>query len=56
LPYRFERCGYQPIRNDTAKDGLWKIRGKRQVIYARITLSTAEQLKAARALVKGDPE
>jgi hypothetical protein len=26
---RFERCGYVPVRNETAKDGLWKISGAR---------------------------
>jgi Family of unknown function (DUF5906) len=51
IPHRLEKCGYVPVRNDLADDGLWKMSGKRQVIYARSTLSLAAQLKAARSLV-----
>ena len=50
IPHRLEKCGYVPVRNDTADDGLWKLNGKRQVIYARSTLPLAAQLKAARQL------
>jgi len=53
IPHRMERAGYVSIRNGDAKDGLWKINGHRQVIYARSELSAAEQLRAARALVLG---
>jgi hypothetical protein len=31
IPHRLEACGYQPMRNGGATDGLWKIGGKRQV-------------------------
>ena len=51
IPHRMELCGYLPIRNDAAKDGYWKVDGKRQPIYARSDLSVADQLRAARALV-----
>ena len=51
IPHRMESCGYLPVRNDAAKDGLWKVQGKRQVVYARSDLSAADQLKAARALI-----
>jgi hypothetical protein len=47
IPHRLERCGYTPVRNDLAKDGLWKINGTRQVIYAKDTLSIRDRLKAA---------
>ena len=50
IPHRLEKCGYVPVRNDTADDGLWKLNGRRQVIYARSTLPLAAQLKAARQL------
>jgi hypothetical protein len=50
IPHRFEQCGYVPVRNDAATDGLWKISGRRQVVYARSTLSISERLKAARYL------
>jgi hypothetical protein len=48
--YRFEACGYIAVRNDAAKDGLWKIAGARQVVYAKNTLPLAEQMRAARKL------
>jgi hypothetical protein len=50
IPHRMEGCDYMPVRNDAAKDGLWKISGKRQVIYGRKDLSLADQIRAARAL------
>ena len=50
IPRRLETCGYVPVRNDVAEDGLWRIGGKRQAVYARKTLSGQERLAAARAL------
>jgi hypothetical protein len=39
IPHRFEACGYVPVRNpDDARDGQWRIKGKRQTVYARQTL------------------
>jgi hypothetical protein len=51
LPHQLERCGYVSIRNPKAKDGLWKINGARQVVYAKIGLLPNEQLAAARKRV-----
>jgi hypothetical protein len=53
IPYRMEQCGYVPIRNDAAKDGLWKINATRQVVYAKDTLSIRDRLTAARQLTNG---
>jgi hypothetical protein len=53
IPYRLEGAGYVQVANDAAQDGLWKINGKRQVIYARNDLPAAERLKAARQIVEG---
>jgi hypothetical protein len=50
IPYRMEQCGYVPVRNDAAEDGLWKIYGKRQVIYAKSRLSPQERIAAAKRL------
>jgi hypothetical protein len=58
IPYRLERCGYTPVRNDGAKDGLWKFRklwqttgdGTRQVIYAKAELSVQDRIRAAQKL------
>jgi hypothetical protein len=52
IPHRFEQAGYVAIHNDTAKDGLWKIKGKRQVVYAKATLSVAEQMKAVQKMIR----
>ena len=50
LPHRFERCGYISVRNPHAKDGLWKLKGARQVIYARATLEPRDREAAAQRL------
>ena len=50
IPRRLEACGYVPVRNDAAGDGLWRIGGKRQAVYAKKTLSAQERIAAARAL------
>jgi hypothetical protein len=47
IPHRLESCGYVAVRNDAAKDGLWKIDGKRQVIYAKNELSLRDRIRAA---------
>jgi hypothetical protein len=52
FPYRFERCGYVSVRNPDAKDGLWKLKGERQVIYAKASLTPAEAIEAGRKLVR----
>ena len=31
IPHRFEACGYTPVRNPDAEDGLWRLNGRRQV-------------------------
>ena len=38
IPHRLENCDYILVRNEPAKDGLWKINGKRQVVYANSAL------------------
>jgi hypothetical protein len=47
IPYRLEQCGYVQVRNDSAKDGLWKLNEKRQAIYAKSTLSISDRFRAA---------
>lgn len=53
VPRRMRQCGYVPIRNDDADDGLWKLNRTRQVIYAKAELSIAAQIAAVRKL-QGD--
>jgi hypothetical protein len=56
IPHRLEKCGYVPVRNDTADDGLWVINGRRQAIYARSGLLLRDQLRAARRLTNDGPD
>jgi Family of unknown function (DUF5906) len=51
LPHKLERVGYAPVRNPDAEDGLFRLRGRRQSVYAKRSLALAEQVRAARALV-----
>jgi hypothetical protein len=50
IPYRFEEAGYVTVRNGAARDGLWKIRGRRIAVYAKATLPLRDRLAAAKAL------
>jgi hypothetical protein len=47
IPHKLSKCGYVPVRNTQAKDGLWVVEGKRQVIYAPKALSLSDQLALA---------
>lgn len=47
IPHRLEDCGYIAVRNTDATDGLWKVDGKRQVIYALAAFSPQQRLDAA---------
>ncbi len=48
IPHRLDSIGYVPVRNPDAGNGLWKIDGRKQVIYAKKALTLREQLDAAR--------
>jgi hypothetical protein len=50
IPHRMERCRYVPVRNPDADDGLWKLEGKRQAVYAKASMSLREQIAAVRKL------
>jgi hypothetical protein len=45
--HRITDAGYEPVRNDVAKDGLWRIKGTRKVVYGKSTLTVQERFKAA---------
>jgi hypothetical protein len=51
VPHMMEKAGYVPVRNEYAADGLWKIDGRRQVVYGDSALSTPERVTFARSLV-----
>ena len=46
--------GYVKVRDPAAKDGNWKLRGRRQVIYVLRELSVRNRIRAAEALVSAD--
>jgi hypothetical protein len=46
IPHRLEDCGYTAFHNNDAKDGLWRISGRRQVVYAKAELSTQARYHA----------
>jgi hypothetical protein len=50
LPHRLERCGYVSVRNPDRKDGLWKLKDERQIVYVKASLSPAEAIRVAREL------
>jgi hypothetical protein len=52
IPHRLEKCGYVPVRNGDAKDGFWKIRGARQVVYGKSASSISDRFRAARKLTE----
>jgi Family of unknown function (DUF5906) len=52
IPHRLERCGYVAVKNPDAKDGLWKIKGERQVVYTKANLSPTKAIEAARKLLE----
>jgi hypothetical protein len=51
IPHRLEAAGYVRVRNPAdARDGQWRVHGRRQTIYARRELSLRDQIAAATAL------
>jgi uncharacterized membrane protein len=52
IPYRLAAAGYDPVRNESAKDGYWKVGGKRQAVYARQALSQRDRYLAAQELTE----
>lgn len=46
--YRFEECGYSVMRNPDNKQGLWRVDGRRKMIFVRGVLSTRDRISAAR--------
>lgn len=50
IPHRLNDCGYVSVQNPDAKDGLWKIAGRRQVVYSKVELAPTDQIRAARGL------
>jgi hypothetical protein len=52
IPHRLHEVGYEQQRNDAAKDGLWKIDGRRQAVYVRQDLALSVRHDAVNALMR----
>lgn len=52
IPHRLDAVGYVAVRNEGAKDNLWKVFGKRQVIYAKADMPPRDRIAAATALAR----
>jgi len=56
IGHRFEACSYVPVRNpDDARDGQWKINGRRVTVYAKRDLSVRDQIAAVQRLTMVPP-
>ena len=53
MPHRMERCGYVPLRNPDARDGLWKLQKRRQVVYIRASLDAVRREDLLKRLIDG---
>jgi hypothetical protein len=51
-PIRMRGAGFTAIRHPTADQGLWRISGKRSVVYAKDSLGQDARMRAAEALAK----
>jgi hypothetical protein len=54
MPHRLERCGYLPHRNSKAKDGLWRVKDRRQTVYVRADLQPEDKQGHAEKLSNGE--
>ncbi|MGH8227342.1 MAG: primase-helicase family protein [Steroidobacteraceae bacterium] len=52
IPHRLKDAGYVAVENASARDGLWKLDGRRQVIYARRELAERDRIAAATNLAR----
>ncbi len=52
IPHRFEAAGYVPVRNETTKDGLFVVVGRRQPVYAQAAICLRDRITAANDLVR----
>src|SRR5450631_403271 len=54
VSHRIIAAGYEIVRNDAAKDGMWVVKGARKTIYAQKSLTVPERTKAAQRLAAGE--
>ena len=56
VSHRLEACGYQRVSNPNAKDGMWKVSGRRVIIYGRSDLSVHDRVVGAQAFATKPPQ
>jgi hypothetical protein len=56
ISHRMGECGYVPVRNRAAKDGQWRVKGKRQTVYAKAELSVRGRHEAVWAMAATQQE
>jgi hypothetical protein len=56
IPHRLNACGYVSVPNEGAKDGCWKLNGRRQMVYAKVELSVRKRYEAATKLKREEDE
>jgi RepB DNA-primase N-terminal domain/Family of unknown function (DUF5906)/Primase C terminal 2 (PriCT-2) len=56
IHHRMGECGYVVVRNTGRQDGCWKIKDKRQTVYAKAELSIHDRHKAAKDFVDKQQE
>jgi hypothetical protein len=52
IPHRLAACGYMPVRNPDADDGLWVIMKRRQSVYGKDSLSVRDQMEAVKEAIR----
>lgn len=50
IPHKMERAGFEPVRNPDAADGLFKIDGRRRVVYAHKSVPLGQRIGEARRM------
>jgi hypothetical protein len=50
ISHKMEKCGYASVRNEGAKDGLWKVGTARMAVYAKKSLPQKNRLLAVESV------
>jgi hypothetical protein len=56
IPKHLGEAGYVYVHNPGNKQGLWKVDGQRQAVYARGDLAVKDQIAAARAITEPEKD
>ena len=48
INHRLETCGYRAVNNPVATDGMWRVGGRRQVVYAKVRCRSGRSSQGGR--------